>query len=296
MRLIEQEEKKAKAEINKWKNRHDNEINILFEQQLTSAEVERVGASGLGFKQQVSRLRGLDFGSVNHEFRTEIEKIKLGSNSNSNKPDGVSMELAIENVNRSGKEIKMFTIYFKTVVDGDEKYWKQNLDQEFTDFRNYDVMAKDPRPSKKRFGISIELRNQLSYNWGALPFSLLGDLFYALTLPSSLNSKQKLEEYASDQISKGIPLPTIEKNLLLSRGWVRAHSYQITGNNLAAFKALISEGGDDAILRTTFGANLTDAYIGTDVFTVIIEIDPDGSQKDSDYLEFVHACPPFCDP
>lgn len=253
-----------------WKKTPDSEINCLFEQFLTGSEFGRHARTSLGYNNQFNRLLGFDFGEVEETFKGTVVKIANGTGNES-----LSMALAVRTEKVGEEELKYFNIYFKT-FDGDTvKFWKPGQSKEDHGM-DYNPIPHELGVSDKKHGISTELRNQLCYNWGAIPFSLVSDMFYAQASPKNPES----------------PIPN--GLFHLSKGWVRAHEYQITKNNLNAFKVLMHE-SPKVEIKTKFGINLSDALLGTDIFTIVIEI-KNVNTNETSYLEFVHACPPFCDP
>ncbi len=278
-----------------WKSMPDNQINALFEQIFTNEELASHRHTSLGIPQQFNRLRGYDFGEVvdpsgaEKGFRDYVKTIA------ENKDEDIKMSLSMALAVRRdplGVEPDCFRLYFKTFDGNDINFWQKSESSDDHGM-DYSTVAHPQRDSAMRYGISTELRNQLCYNWGVMPFSVVSDMFYALTSP-------KNPIYQNEKDDKTLK----EEQIKLSKGWVRAHEYQIRGNNLQAFNSLLQEGNNNTTrIRTKFGINLSDVLLGSDIFTIIIEVEngtrsnPDLIEVDNTtYLEFVHACPPFCDP
>lgn len=144
-------------------------------------------------------------------------------------------------------------------------------------------------------GVSVNYRNELCLNWGALPYANMCDTFYAPVQYGDLSSQGK-ESY------------------LYLDGPQRVRRFVIPGTDLEALSQVLKK-SSSSYIAVHFGiSNLSNGQLGVP-FNPIIEViatkmkmkssaeggciddyekiadDPDSSLID---LDFVNACPPFC--
>ncbi len=286
--------KEVEAYCREWKECPDKDIDTLFEQffdENATSIISENDTGVLGFENQFNRIRAIDFDLVHADFVDRVTGVRsAGSQGNAS----LSVELAINKVSNGDKNISIFQMYFRTEVGGEVAYWGNDPfnvgSHEHARCYKYGVMSQTPSDHQMS-GVSTQLKNQLSYNWGLVPFPNLSDLFYAESFPKDVLSVHLSKVKNMEQFDR----------LALCKGWVRGHRYQITGENLdALYEAIIS---GSSYVRIVLGANLTDLLIGKDIFTIIIEVRKEENSESSDFppldnsianIEFVQACPPFC--
>lgn len=275
----------VRQNIRDWRICSCDDIKTLFEQWVSKeGEIldprDEVSSSvgALNNSDQYSRLTGIDFGKVDDEFKAKVNEIELNQDTKST--TGLTLELAVHE--------GVFTVFFKTTIGNEELFWGNSMGNISC---LYSVAPLPKRNVIKRYGVSTDLRNQFVANWVSLPFFMVSDLFYSM----SITAGDKPKPYSRN------------------RAWVRAMRYNISGNNLTALNDLLKSGSDTQGIRLRFGANLSDIMLGEDVFTMIVEVDDEHSAtsgryvtnhtqntaepldvESTSYLEFINACPPIC--
>ncbi|NEQ50635.1 MAG: hypothetical protein F6K11_10955 [Leptolyngbya sp. SIO3F4] len=252
--------------INNWKERPADQINNLFQVFIETPTPNNRFQSNSGYPNQWSRILGIDYGNVSSQLVSAFQDL--------NTP--ISMHLAVV-ANR-------FTVIWSSGSDANLTYYGVDpvnggriLDIQDAPTRNADHAHR---------GISIELRNQLAYNWLVSPYTV-SDLFHTLTFP----------DYLTDTSQRRRIRNTGEQCL------VRAHSYPILGGNRAILKELADHGhiSNASFIRIRFGVNPSDKFLDKDLFTLIVELIPNNAQGEpneatANFLDFVGACPPCPQP
>lgn len=226
------------------------------------------------FEKQYERLYGINFGKIDSKLLAFIENYNKDDNHKS-----LAMSLAVSD--------QAFTVYLEARSGDDYQYFESSeTDNGRTYLSNEAKKWHQDDPLRKRYGILPVVRNHLCVNWFAQKPSNIHELFLALKFTPSSSKQVNISEITDP----------------FYRVAVRARKYPIVDYNLDALKKVVASGSNIAV---TFGMNPADYYYNDDLFTVILEVDNSNVEKDliyedgdegTTFLDFVHACPPFCRP
>ncbi len=262
-----------------------------------------------GFNDQFERLCHIDYGEVPEEFLKFIQG--MGSSD--------VLQLCLGLLIDVEKGSKAFNIFFETRRKDESTYWGFKDPVKACGFS---LTASDSESFLPRYGISPELKNQLTVNWRACPTNLFPQLFYSQGINerrvidivrNNKNTISRLENLLTELVqdnNKKIDREVasiLDASLLglasnpVNRVLVRARSYPIVGYNLNALKVLLNS---KSMIKVHLGMNMSDFYRNDDLFTLIIELNKTNdfmgtkSSKEeegvSTFLDFVQACPPIC--
>lgn len=232
----------VKENIISWQKFQFSQITDLFHQYFPKGN-----AANTGYGNQFSRLLGIDFGQIHNDFKFFIKEL--------NTENIGSKSVAMVNAVKAGSK---FTLYFETKDETGVTYYESSIE---SSPQVYNVLPDVSRSLNKRYGVSSELRNQFVYNWALSPASILGDLFYTRAIPKSIS-----DDFLAETVNTAFPR---------NESLVRAEKYHIRGENLRVLKALIEESEiNHKNIGIRFGVNPSDFLVGTDMFTMIVELKP----------------------
>ncbi|GAB5522466.1 MAG: hypothetical protein Roseis2KO_03380 [Roseivirga sp.] len=224
----------------------------------------------MGYADQFKRIASIDFGSVNDGFAAFVKGFDPTAPNYSLYPNrSLSMVLAVEDafinvqVGANTYEIlnsdSKFQVYFETRSTNttgavDVNYYGASE----VNNRLYAVMPDPIRPTNPRYGVSTELRNQFSFNWQMIPASFIGTL---------LGSQQ-----ADKEVRRNVIAGAISSHFPQAKALLRVHKYMIRGKNLETLIRLLKEDSNKKHIRLSLGVNSSEALIGSDLFTLIVEV------------------------
>lgn len=239
--------------ITRWKRITDEQIDSIFR-----AFVEDETKSFSGYGEQYNKILGIKFGQIHEQFYRDLK-------THQSEDIAVIMHLAVEDdkINvvlessiKGGKSDRGTTHYI-TSHEQDNGFF----------FKVSDEKVKKEVP---KLGISIELVEQLKFNWITSTLRLR-DLFYSF--------KKRKGAISNEDIK-------------MNYCWLRAHRFVMEKHHIDIFKTLFEQNKLDSLnLTLHFGLNYADFMISEELFSLIIEID-NGEHKT--FMDFVKACPPNC--
>lgn len=205
------------------------------------------------------RVTGIDFGTVKDEFTQQIKTLNV---------EGLDSACLYLGVDETTGLIKIF---FEVSVEGELFFYAG----ERLEFLTY-LTPNDPR-YKPYVGVPVTYKNEVCSNWAYIEYYEIGPSFYSRV-----------------QTVSGVLGVLVEHPK-------RAHKFIIPPDDINVMKHKLESG---CSMKLYFGINAGHSTRQLVGFTPVIEIAPpvtnkvkgEGDDDDPTYLDFVHACPPNCDP
>lgn len=194
-------------------------------------------------------------------------------------------EKLVTEKNNSGKDVKKWVSIACYGLDSLEKKKTQDNNPSAPYITGIPMPTKIKSSSLLRFGVSPALVRQFSNNWLRTTPNMRSLMFYGT------QTKNRHDEPAK-----------------ILREVVRGKRYKLSNTQVEILTKVVRKGSDISIL---FGVNPSNFYMEDDLFTLIICVDNKNSTEfiseysnddnvltvdTMTFIEFVHICPPFCDP
>lgn len=267
------------------------------------------GNSENGYNDQFQRLCHINYGQLPEKLLSFILNMEAS--------DLLQLCLGLFIDKETGR--KSFNIFFEV---------KKNSESVFYGFEDpsdacvFNLTNSGVESFVPRFGISPELKNQLTVNWRACPTNFFPQLFYSQGINEQrvvdlVRNNKSTVSYLENLLSMLVQnddkksdrkiAAILDSSILglasnpLNRVLVRAKSYPIVGYNLNALKVLLNS---KSTIKVHLGMNMSDFYRNDDLFTLIIELNQTNNfmgvtraKEEGNvptFLDFVQACPPIC--
>lgn len=222
----------------------------------------------------------------------DLANYKSEKNLNDKKNFHLKLVMAVDTVQcHNGEAYDMISPYFELHTPDQSDAVRLSMHN----FMTKVVYRKTRGAALSHKGVSVNYRNELCLNWGAMPYDKVGGLFYAPVQYGDL-SLERQEEY------------------LLLGGPRRVREFVIPGTDLEALYKLIKKDSVTYLIVHFGVSNLSNGQLGVpfnpiievvytqeklpsvaegDCLDAYVQLSEDDNSESTD-LDFVGACPPWC--